>query len=157
MSVLLVGGFGGHGEQLVRIREFLSEVECVALLEKGFNWPFEDRVFYTDRVVDYHQKSFFRSVANYISASFKVLRLFLKSDTHIDLLVSTGPALSVPICFIGRLMNKKVVHIESWSRINSISNTTALILKFRLANVVAYQYKDSILCGRKGCEYWGHL
>jgi UDP-N-acetylglucosamine:LPS N-acetylglucosamine transferase len=155
MSVLLVGGFGGHGEQLIRIRGFLNDIECVALLEKGFNWPFDDRVFYVDRIVDYHEKSIFSSVANYIAASFRALRLLLNND--IDMLISTGPALSVPICFIGKLMNKKVVHIESWSRINSISNTTALILKFRLANVVAYQYKDSILNGRKGCEYWGHL
>lgn len=155
MSTLLVGGFGGHGEQLLRIRRSLIGEGYFALLESGFHWDYPDHVFYTDRVVDYHKSSSVRSAINFFKATISAYKII--KNYEIKNVISTGPALSVPICLVAKLLGRKVLHIESWSRINTTSNSTRLILNLRIADVVVYQYKEHVLAGRKRCEYWGHL
>lgn len=153
--ILLVSGTGGHGEQLKRLRRLLRGVQVTVIAEAGLKWDFPDSVVRTRRVVDYHHSSFLSSAAAFLRAMAATLRVVMK--TRPDLLISTGPALAVPVCLVCRILLIKVVHIESWSRISSISNTTRLIQKFRLADVIAYQYPDSVLQRSPRCEYWGHL
>ncbi len=156
--LLLVGGAGGHGEQLLRLRAQLrlGDTRVAVVLERGTKWPYEDRVYYADRIVDYHKRSRWRSIKAFIAAMWMARSVFRQCEPK--LVVSTGPGLAVPVCLVAKLFGRaEVVHIESWSRIRSISNTTRLLRHMRLADVVAYQYSNSVLAGKQGCEYWGHL
>ena len=154
--LLLVGGKGGHGEQLKRVRAQLADIRAAVILERGMKWRYLDRVYYTERVVDNRKRDRLRSVFAFMSGmklSLKVMR-----ECRPKLIVSTGPSLSVPVCLVARLFGGvQVIHIESWSRIRSISKTTRLLRMLRLVDVVAYQYPDSVLSGQRRCEYWGHL
>jgi UDP-N-acetylglucosamine:LPS N-acetylglucosamine transferase len=119
-------------------------------------WPFSDEVFHADRVVDYHDPKRLKSAIAFLRGmwvSTKAIRQYRPR-----LIVSTGPALAVPVCVVGKwLFGIQVVHIESWSRISSISKTTRLLHRFQIADIVVYQYSESILAGQPRCEYWGHL
>ena len=154
--LLLVGGKGGHGEQLKRLRAQLGDVRVVVILERGMKWHYLDRVYQTDQVVDNLRRDRLKSVRAFISGmkvSLNVIR-----ECRPTVIVSTGPSLSVPVCLVARLLGRvQVIHIESWSRIRSVSRTTRLLRMLRLVDVVAYQYPDSVLSGQKRCEYWGHL
>lgn len=154
-EVLLVAGTGGHGEQLKRLRAIIKNRPVSVLAENDLRWPYPDTVHTSDRVVDYHRFSRWRSFLAFVK-TFKIARNVI-ANRKPGLIISTGPAIAVPVCLAARLMGVRVVHLESWSRIRTISNTTRLILRFRLADAVAYQYEDSILAGRKRCHYWGHL
>ena len=154
-NILLVAGVGGHGEQLRRIRDLLPNTEVTVIAEPGLKWDYNDEMHFVDRVVDYHHSNRISSAVKFLKtmwSAFNVIR-----SRNIDLIISTGPAMAVPVCLIGRVFGAKVIHIESWSRISSTSKTTKLILRFHLAHTVVYQYKDNILAGKKGCKYWGHL
>lgn len=151
----MVAGTGGHGEQLKRLRRLLKTDSVTIIAEHALQWDFPDQVFRCDRVVDYHTPSFFKTAIRFV----KVLYITLKTAINVrpKVVVSTGPALAVPVCLVCKVLGLTVIHIESWSRINSISNTTKLIRKFKLADTIVYQYPDSILAGQQDCEYWGHL
>lgn len=155
-NIVLVGGAGGHGEQLARIREHFTQDSVTVIGEPELKWLHpEDTRINVGRVVDYHKPTKSQSIKKFISGlliAFKALAF-----KKVDLLISTGPAMAVPVCLAAKILRIKVVHIESWSRISSISNTTKLIRKFGLADVIGYQYKDHVLAGQKNCEYWGHL
>lgn len=155
-NIVLVGGAGGHGEQLQRIREYFQNDTITVIREPELQWNYaEDKLINISRLVDYHKPSKAISAVNFLKALYK--SFFALSFRKIDLIVSTGPAMAVPVCTVAKLLGIKTVHVESWSRINSVSNSTKLILKYNLANVIAYQYVDHVLAGEPNCEYWGHL
>lgn len=155
-NIVLVGGAGGHGEQLSRIREYFQDDNITVIGEPELNWKqSKDRRVNISRLVDYHSPSKLKTIVNLLLALIKAFNVL--AFKRYDLLISTGPAMAVPVCAIAKLLRIKTVHIESWSRIHSVSNSTKLILQFKLADVVAYQYKEHVLAGRANCEYWGHL
>ena len=149
-NILLVAG-----EQLRRVRDLLHCSKVTVITEPNLKWDYEDEIHFVERVVDYHNVNRLSSFVKFLKIIISTFKVLKKSK--INLIISTGPAMAVPVCLVGKFMGAKVVHIESWSRINSISNSTKLILKLHLADVVVYQYKDNILAGRKKCQYWGHL
>lgn len=154
--IVLVGGAGGHGEQLNRIRKYFSTATVTVIGEPDLKWSFpEDTRINVDRVVDYHTSKKIQPLLKFASGLSKAYKA-LKGQ-HFDLLVSTGPSMAIPACIIAKLFGIKVVHIESWSRVGSISKTTKMIRLLNLADVVAYQYRDHALAGKKKCEFWGHL
>ena len=155
-NIALVGGAGGHGDQLNRIREYFHNDRVTVIGEPELNWRYsEDKRINIERVVDYHNPTKAKAIINTLKALSKAFAAL--AFKNFDLVISTGPAMAVPVCAIAKVLGIKTVHIESWSRIHSISNSTKLILKFGLADVIAYQYEDHVLAGTPGCEYWGHL
>lgn len=155
-NIVLVGGAGGHGEQLSRIREHFQNASITLIAEPELNWKYaHDKRINVARVVDYHAPSTMLSIRNSMIAAIKTLSFL--AFKKFDLVISTGPAMAVPVCAVAKLLRIKTVHVESWSRIHSVSNSTKLILKYNLADVIAYQYKEHALAGKPRCEYWGHL
>ena len=47
-----------------------------------------------------------------------------------DVVVTTGAAVAIPTCLIGKLFRKKVIYIESFARISTPNKTGLLIYKF---------------------------
>jgi UDP-N-acetylglucosamine:LPS N-acetylglucosamine transferase len=155
-NIVLVGGAGGHGEQLNRIRSHFQNDNVTVIGEPELNWRYcEDKRIDVIRVVDYHNPSKLTAIINTGRALLKTFSAL--AFKRFDLMISTGPAMAVPVCAVAKILRIRTVHIESWSRIHSISNSTRLIMKFKLADVIAYQYKDHVLAGKPNCEYWGHL
>lgn len=154
--IILVGGAGGHGEQLSRIRKNFTNEKITVIGEPELKWSYsEDTRINVDRVVDYHNSSKIKPLLSFFSGFIRSLKAI--KGKHFDLLISTGPSVSIPACMVAKLYGIKVIHIESWSRIESISRTTRLIRLLNLADVVVYQYRDHVLAGQKKCEFWGHL
>lgn len=155
-NIVLVGGAGGHGEQLSRIRKHFQNDSITLICEPQLKWHhMEDKRINVNRVVDYYNPTLILSIKYFIGGfltAFRALR-----NQKVDLLISTGPGMAVPVCLAAKCLRIKTIHIESWSRITSISNTTRHIRRFNLADVVVYQYKDHVLANKKRCEYWGHL
>ena len=137
-----------------RLRSKLNCDSVSVIAEHGLSWS-GDRFYYVPRVLDYQSRSRVKAAFNFVLVFYVSLKVFIAIRP--SLLISTGPALSVPVCMAAKMFGIRVFHLESWSRIKSISNTTSLIMKFNLADNVGYQYVDSVLRGKPRCEYWGHL
>ena len=154
--VLLVGGVGGHGEQITRVRRLLGNNFIYYLItEFGLKWEFPDQFTETYRVVDYHAPSRSKSICFFILAFFKAIKII--TGFRPNACISTGPALALPVALACKLFGVKVLHIESWSRINSLSNTTRLLLKYSLVSRLYYQYEGSVLKDNRLASYCGHL
>lgn len=57
-----------------------------------------------------------------------------------DVVIAVGTSLSLFVCLWGKLFGARTVFIESITRVNSLSSTGQLIVRFRLAHRVYVQW-----------------
>ncbi|MBC7113858.1 MAG: hypothetical protein H5T34_07610, partial [Candidatus Methanomethyliales bacterium] len=120
LRLLVVLGSGGHTAQMLRLVELLGEKfryayivgigDVLSLSKIKIMGP----VFYVHRARD-HGDGFF-------TTAVKVARLFFESlvvlfRANPDVVISAGPGLSVPISILAKIFGKKVIFVESWSRV----------------------------------------
>lgn len=71
---------------------------------------------------------------------FQSLLIFIKQMP--DVVLSTGAGVAVPICYIAKLFGKKVIFIESFSRVNKPSLSGILV--HPIADLFIVQWKSLI-------------
>ncbi len=143
MRLLVVLGSGGHTAQMVRLVEMLLE---------GFEYVYmvglddqlsESKITRPGKVYKVHRAR--RHEDGFLKSAVKVLRLSVESfkllrSAKPDAVVSAGPGTAVPVSALARLMGKKVIYIEDWSRVYSRSATGRII--YRFANVTFVQWPE---------------
>lgn len=133
LILLVVLGSGGHTAQILRLVDLLGDrFEYKYIVGIGDTLsPFKIRkkgkIYYVHRARD-HGDGIFRTFA-------KVIRLFIESFIVLllarpDAILSAGPGLAVPISIIGKFLGKKIIFLESWSRIYRGSTSGRIIYMF---------------------------
>jgi len=89
-------------------------------------------------------RDFFFFIQIYLS-----LKLIIKYNPKI--IISTGAGIAIPFFIIGKILNKKLIFVESASRVNSLSLTGRicyfLVDKFYVRNKkLNIKYKKTIYC-----------
>jgi UDP-N-acetylglucosamine:LPS N-acetylglucosamine transferase len=118
---------------MLRLVELIGErLECDYLIGVGDELSPRKvkpggRMFYAHRARDYGD--------NVILAAFKSLRLCWESFKVLraakpEAVISAGPGLAVPISVIAKILGKKVIYIESWSRVYKPSTSGRLVYRF---------------------------
>lgn len=127
-------------------------IKLVDLLGNGFEYAYlisiEDQlslrkitvpgeVFYAHRARAYED--------NIIVTLPKILRLFVEAFIIImrskpKAIISAGPGIAVPVSILGKLFRKKVVYIESWSRVYKGSMSGKIL--YRFADLFFIQWPD---------------
>lgn len=157
--ILIIAGRGGHLEQANRLKDGLNKVEktsFVLLTENNVNQDLSDYtcVYYTDELRN--KESWSISILNMPRVValqfFSILKIL--HEQKINVVVTTGPGLTIIPSIVCRLAGKKVVYIETWSRFYSLS-LTGKIMK-RIAPVFLVQNK-SLLNVYKRAVYAGRL
>ena len=123
-KVLFVAGSGGHTAQLsILLKQLGDRYDSEVMLENtdqlGIKKFAEKYKIYTASVIRGKSEplicTFFRILMN----TFQAIVILLRSNP--DVIITTGPGLGIPICVVGKVIGKKIVLIESWSRTSSKS------------------------------------
>ena len=93
-----------------------------------------------------------RKLLNIFLSLFQSFHVFLREKP--DIVISTGAGVSVPICFIAKLMTKRVIFIESFSRVFRPSLSGRLV--YIISNLFIVQWK-SLLKFYKKAKYGGSV
>ncbi|EIX4875196.1 PssD/Cps14F family polysaccharide biosynthesis glycosyltransferase [Vibrio vulnificus] len=150
--VVICFGCGGHSEQANRVVSGLCKrTEFFSITDKGNQPVWSNEHLETGHIRDKYSGKLLSFAA--IMKSFISIYRFM-SRNKINCVISTGPGVSVAVALVARIMNVKVVHIESWSRFYSLSNT-GKIMKF-IAHVFIYQNHTLKNLSGKG-KYFGRL
>ena len=84
--------------------------------------------------------------------SLQELKVLMKERP--DLIVTTGSEIALPVCYMGKIMRKKVVFVETLTRICDLSMTGKLI--YPIADLFLVQWEH--LCRRhEKAKYWGKI
>ena len=124
-KVLFISSTGGHLRELMKLEPLFKNYDYSIITEKDsttMDLHKKYKVYY----VPYSTRS---KIISYI---FKYTFVILKSMiffTRIkpDVVVSTGTHTAVPICFLGKLFNKKIVYIETYANITRKTLTGKII------------------------------
>ncbi len=157
-TILIILGKGGHTAQMLRLVRLLGnkfEYEYVIrkddiLSSKMIEIPGKIWKITTPRSYD---MPLWKAIINTIKSFFEAFRIVKNSKATV--VISCGAGLAVPISYISKLFGKKVVFIESWSRVWKPSMSGKLI--YPIADMFFIQWKEltkyypkAIYAGRLG-------
>lgn len=159
-TLLIVLGGGGHTEQMTRLVEKLGDnynyeyvtISGDKLSEKRLKKTGKFWKIYNPRKKS--DKGFFKVFLKYIPSSIQALSLL--SKTKADTIIASGTAFSANLCILGKLLfRKKIIFLESWSRVYSKSLAGRFVYPFSNLFFVQWpsqlkNYKKAIYAGRLG-------
>lgn len=125
-KICLISSSGGHLEQIKQLKEVYQKYDCFyvvtrtkateALKEKHY---LVSDLVRTNKVVE---------VLRMTKMMFEQFGIFVMEKP--DVILTTGAAVAIPMCVIGKVFHKKIIYIESFARMTSPNKTGLLIYKF---------------------------
>lgn len=126
MKIGFIASSGGHWEELMCLKDIAVKNKAFFVTEKGGQT--EDSGIadiYLFPQINRKEKFFLLHFLRLFYRAFKIL--FLEKP---DVIISTGALLAFPFCFIGKMMRKKVIYIESFARVYDGSLTGKMVYPF---------------------------
>lgn len=150
-KVVFISSSGGHLEQLLNLQLTMNQFDSYLITE--FNSATQNL---KKRFKSVYFLPFF-SRQNKLTFPFVFLKIFFKTINLLfkispDVIVTTGAGMVVPFVILGKLRGKKVIYIETFSRINSTTLSGRLCYRFSDVFIVQWEelrkyYPKSIYMG----------
>lgn len=155
-KVLIVLGSGGHTAQMLRLLKLT-----------GDRYEYEYVINDDDKVTSKKIKGKFYIIPNprvykesIIKKAYKTMKGFFLSfkiwkNSRAEAIISAGPGLTIPLFISGKILGKKTIYLESWSRAHSKSLSGKIC--YPLSDLFFVQWPDmkknypkAIYAGRLG-------
>ena len=139
-KALLVMSHGGHTKQMLLLDEQLrSKVDTcyLVLKEEQFGKDKMKGEIYQIFGARTKESGLIHDIFGTLAMVFQSLWILIKARPNV--IISCGTSSTVPISYLGKLMRKKVIFIESWSRVYNRSLTGKLI--YPIADLFFVQWK----------------
>lgn len=158
-KLLIVLGGGGHTEQMLKLVSDLGESYSYEyVIAKGDFFSenkikIKGKVFYIFNPRKMEDNSLIKVILKMVPNTLDALRILIKTEARC--FISCGPALCLPLLFLGKVFGKRIVFIESWSRVYSKSMSGKLLYFFSDLFFVQWEelkkvYPKSVYAGRLG-------
>ena len=157
-TLLFVLGEGGHSQEILRLAELLGpdysycyilvrddEVSAAKITRSGPAY----------RVIRPRNKmhNLVLDAVKTVVCGLQAVAILLRCWP--DAIIATGPSVAVPVCMASKLLHRKVIFIETGSRINTLSMTGRIMYHFADLFIVQWPqllplYPRAIYAGRIG-------
>lgn len=138
VKIAFVSSSGGHYEQLKMLKPLMNQYESVVITEKtDFTDYFKGQKYYFLTQVNRKEPLF---IFKYVGVIVQSLIVLIKENPN--LIISTGALSTIPLCVLGKVFKKKIIFIESFSKINSPTLTGKFLYKF--ADVFYVQWEEML-------------
>lgn len=135
IKICFASSSGGHYEQLMMLKP---------LMEKYNSFIVTEKVKYS---IESNYKMYFINQINRKERLLfiKVFRVFLKSffifiKEKPNIVISTGALSTIPFCVIAKCFRKKVIFIESFSKVNTQTLTGKMM--YKIADLFFVQWEE---------------
>ncbi len=147
MKICLACSPGGHLLQILQLKRIYQKHD-------HFFLTFKER---TTKDLKKKEKVYFienpkRSPLDTIISFFQSLLILLIEKP--DIIISTGAGVTIPICYLAKLFRRRVIYIESFSRVNRPSFSGKL--GYFIADLFIVQWKP-LLKFYKKAKYGGSI
>jgi beta-1,4-N-acetylglucosaminyltransferase len=156
-KVLFVAGSGGHTSQLeILLQKIGDKYNSELMLEKSDKIGIKKfsekyKVFTADAIKG---KSELKLVTLFRILLNSVQSIIILITSNPEYIITTGPGLGIPICIFGKISGKKIIVIESWSRIKTKSYVGKILYPF--SNLFFVQWPEMLELYLKA-KYAGRL
>ena len=156
-NVLYILGSGGHTAEMLELsKQIKDNINYFYVIQKSDKLSknkikFPGKIIFVERTREINDKK--------IAYVFKTIKLFFRSisiikKNKIDVIITAGPGISIPFCYAGKFLNKKIIFIESLARIKTKSISGKLI--YPIADLFFVQWKENLTNYPKA-KYCGRL
>lgn len=155
-NVLFILGSGGHTAQMIELsKELKKNINYIYVIQNGDTIS-KSKIIYPGKKIYVNRPRELKD--NKLNSVFKTTKLFFKAlniinKNKIDVVITAGPGIAIPFCYAGKLLGKKIIFIESWSRISKKSISGKLI--YPISDLFFVQWKENLknyprakYCGR---------
>lgn len=139
-KICFIASSGGHVQEISWLFDLCDEYDSFLVTERGdFQKEYAvDRTYYFNKI-DRREKRFFLHFLQLIGNSAKIMR-----KEKPDILLSTGALVSVPMLYIGKLLGKKIIFMESMARVEGKSLSGRLV--YPIADLFLVQWESMLAC-----------
>ncbi|MDN4503158.1 PssD/Cps14F family polysaccharide biosynthesis glycosyltransferase [Alteromonadaceae bacterium BrNp21-10] len=143
-TVLLVYGMGGHAAQMNRLAEHFVPIDgkdkmYLTFSDQGNKPYWSNKHILGEEIRDKQSSTglfgLCKGILNSLTQSIKIFKMY-----NIRLVISTGPGAVIIPSIIARLLGVRVIHLETWSRIETYSFTGRLM--YRIASEFWIQHRS---------------
>lgn len=153
-KVMFISSSGGHLSELFQMKTLIDKYDSY-LITEGNESTFRLKNKYKEKIVflaHTSRKPFLRFVFKFTFNIIKSLFIYMKFRP--DVIVTTGAGCVVPMCYIGKIMGSKIIYIESFARVETLSMTGKSM--YKIADLYFVQHKE-LNCKFKNTIYEGGL
>lgn len=125
-KICLIASSGGHLEQIRQLKKISQKYDCFYVVTRTKATEAMKQKHYI--VSDLVRTNKFVEALRMSRMMIEQLVIFLKEKP--DVVLTTGAAVAIPMCIIGKIFHKKVIYIESYARMTTPNKTGLLIYKF---------------------------
>lgn len=158
--IVLIHGSGGHNEQMRRLYSGLNkfndlkDFKFISICDQDIKYPITETTYFIPTVTDKY--SHIKTLLNAFNACFFAIKLvfYIHKKYDCQFILTTGPGISVIVSFIFKILGKKIIHVETWSRFYTKSITGRFM--YPLADFFFVQNKELLKIYKKGI-YKGRL
>ena len=139
-KVLFISSTGGHLTELMKFEPIFKNYNYYIITERDMSTEYLNNK-YKNRVkfLPYCTRSkFFRYIFIYSYVILKSIYLFFIINP--DIIVSTGTHTTVPMCYLGKIFNKKVIYIETYANKNRKTLTGRIV--YPIADLFIVQWNE---------------
>jgi UDP-N-acetylglucosamine:LPS N-acetylglucosamine transferase len=156
-TIMIVLGGGGHTQQLLPLVDKLERKYSLEFVVRKDGRPgkkkLEGKIFRISNPRPMDDAGVIKTILRLFPYTLESIKILSKSKAKT--IISCGPAISIPISLIGKILfRKKIIFIESWSRVKSKSFSGKLIGPLADKIFVQWEenknYKNAIYAGRLG-------
>jgi len=147
-TLLAVLGRGGHTEQLLKLIDLLGKEYNYEYVIASEDLVSEKRIKFRGRVFKIinprrmDDKNILKVILKFIPSTIQLISVILRSKAKF--VVMCGPALCLHIAVLSKLVGKKVIFLESWSRVYTKSWAGNAVYKLNLADLFFVQWKEEM-------------
>lgn len=140
MKICLVCSSGGHLTEMMQLKDAFEghELFLITWNEKFTKTLGDSYNIKTYLLLEFKSiKGWFQFLELMVLTTLKEFVILIKEPP--DVIVSTGAEIAIPISYMGKILGKKIIYIESLARVNDISGTGKLI--YPIADLFLVQWK----------------
>ncbi|TPN87887.1 PssD/Cps14F family polysaccharide biosynthesis glycosyltransferase [Aquimarina algicola] len=138
-KVLFISSLGGHLEQLLSLQKVINNYDSYIVTERNSSTEKLQKNYKNINYLPYiSRKNIILFLINYLKCTLLSIVFFLRIKPNI--IVTTGAGCVIPMCLLAKVFGKKVIFIETFSRIDSKTLTGKVCYYF--ADVFIVQWED---------------
>ena len=138
-KVLFISSTGGHLSELMNLKPIFENYNYHIITEKDITTKalkeeYKDRVSYLPYCT---RSKMFSYIFIYSFLILKTVYLFFKIRP--DIIISTGTHTTVPMCYLGKLFDKKIIYIETFANITRKTLTGKILYPIAALFIVQWE------------------
>lgn len=153
IKAIFISSMGGHLNELLQLESLIKKYDSMIVTEKTKATEFVKKIYPNTEYVKYGtKKNILKYIFVFFSNIFKSFSIIKKFNP--DIIITTGTHTAVPMAYIAKLFDKKVIYIETYA--NIVTKTMAGRIIEPIADKVVVQWESMKKLYKKS-EYFGGI